>query len=175
MPNLALAIRCLLLHNHEPRRPKTHHGISPAPAQVAPGFDSQGFEDGPAVGTKRGEAARTEPPEGRSPAAEPPRDEGPGGVCTEVKEAGERRGKLSGVPCVPSSGHDVINKGTPALPERDFPDRFTEGKGPRIRRGCEGGIGAMGTTRRSRQVRLSFLRLYVRVSLARFTTTGGRS
>ncbi|CAM9689038.1 unnamed protein product [Laminaria digitata] len=84
------------------RRPKTHHGISPAQAEA--GSESQGFEDSSPVLTRHGEAVRSELAERRSTAAARPRIEGPGEIFKEAEEAGERRAKLSGVPGTPPFG-----------------------------------------------------------------------
>lgn len=102
-PTLALAACCLPSHDSTlRRRPKTHHGISPAQAEA--GSESQGFEDSSPVLTRHGEAVRSEPAERRSTAAARPRIEGPGEVFKEAEEAGERRAKLSGVPGTPPFG-----------------------------------------------------------------------
>lgn len=152
VPTLALPTRCLLLRNPDPRRPNTHHGISPNPAQAAPESDSQAFGDSPATGTKYGKAARSEFSEGKPLSAAPLRDGGLEEVGTEVEAAGGRGGKHSDAPCVQSPCHAIINRGTPSVPERGFTEGFAQGGGTRMRRGCESGVGVMGTTRRPRQV-----------------------
>ena len=114
--------RCTLfaLTQPNPRRPKTHHGISPT--QVTAGSESQGFGGNSVVITDG--VVRSELSEGTPTAAARSRAEGPGEVYTESKEVGDRRAKLSRVPGTPPIGRAV--KGTASLPAGVFCVGFGE-------------------------------------------------